>query len=261
MDEDAADDAAAGACLHLCVLAHAVSSPGNSVIKISNGNSEVDDAAAAALVAVQGVVLPRIKDALHRLHRVPSYVRCLCLVARKDLVISVVSDCITQPIISRLFSEAASLQGSAAALKQLFAHLEKEWVQLLLLLQHPSILLSDNREIDAGVELLLSPFFSRLLKSEFCNDFVQVDTVTDRYFAYMNGLQTLACSSACAVSNDARAFLQQQHANSSAVWALPLRALYQVRVPPCFCMLLTILCTKSHFIFCRAVFPKSSQYW
>lgn len=230
IDQDASDDLAAGACLHLCALAHAVGRFGDS--RNNCATSEVDDAAAAAVLAVQGVVLPRIKGALQRLHRVPNYVRCLCLVASKDLVISIVSESITLPVISRVFSRAGSPQCSAAVLMQIFADLEREWVQLLLLFQHPRILLSDNQEFDAAVELLLSPFFARLLKSEFCTDFVQVDTVADRYFSYMNGLQILARSSACAVSDDARAFLQQQHASSHVVWALPLRALSQVRAPP-----------------------------
>lgn len=241
MDRDAADDAAAGDCLHLCALARAVGSSSNSENSRACGNSEVDDAAAAAVLAVQGVVLPRIKDALHRLHRVPSYVRCICLFAHKDLVVSTMSDGITLPVISRLFSRAASSQGSAAALLQLFTDLETEWCKLLQLLQHPRILLSNNQEIDASVELLLSQFFARLLKSEFCSDFVQVDTVVDRYFSYMSGLQLLARSSACAVSVDARIFLQQQHANSPAVWALPLRALSQVRNLP--------LLLQQHIIF------------
>jgi hypothetical protein len=232
MDQDAADDVAAGACLHICVLAHAVSRVGNNETICAKRDSAVDDAAAAAVLAVHGVVLPRIKDALHRLHRVPSYARSLCLVAHKDLAISIMLDCITLPVISRLFSQSVTSQGSAAALMQIFVDFEKEWVQLLLLLQHPNMLLSNNQEIDVGVDLLLSPFFSRLLKSDFCTDFVQVDTVIDRYFSFMNGLQILARSSACAVSNHARDFLQHQHAKSPAVWALPLRALSQVRALP-----------------------------
>lgn len=231
-DQEDKDDVVAGSCLHLCVLAHAVDGLGNSGSKQASESSEVDAAAAAAVLAVQDLVLPRVKDALHRLHRVPSYIRCLCLIARKDLVISTIADVITHPIISRVFSSAAS-RGSAAALLQLFTDVEKELCQLLQLLQRPKLLLSNNEEIDVCADLLLVPFFARLLKSEYCADFVQVDTVTDRYFAYMNGLQLLAASSACSASDDARAFLQQQHEASSAVWALSLRALSQVRLTSC----------------------------
>ena len=230
MDQDFADEMAAGACLHLCVLAHAVSEVGNGGNDCSSSDkSEVDDAAAAAVVAVHEAVLPRIKDALRRLHRVPCYVRCLCLVACKDLVVSTISDAVTIPIISRVFATAAASRDPASALAQLFVDLETELCQLLQLLQRPRLLLSGEEELDAGVELLLAPFFARLLKSECCTDFVQVDTVTDRYFAYMKGLQLLANSPAC--SADMRAFLQHQHSASSAAWALPLRALSQVRPP------------------------------
>lgn len=229
MDQDAKDDENAGSCLHLCVLAHAVDGHGKGGEEHDDGIREVDDAAAAAVLAVQGLVLPCIKDALHRLHRVPSYVGCLCLVACKDLVINTFADAVTLPIISRLFSSAALSRGPAAALVQLFADLEKELSQLIQLLQRSKLLLSNNEEIDACVDLLLAPFFARLLKSEYCADFVQVDTVTDRYFAYMKGLQLLASCSACAGSDNARLFLQQQHEGSSAAWALPIRALSQVR--------------------------------
>ncbi len=232
MDQDAKDDEAVGSCLYLCVLAHAVAGFGKDGEQVVSDSSEVDDAAAAAVVAVQGLVLPRIRNALQRLHRVPSYVRCLCLVAPKDVVIATLSEAITLPIISRIFSSVASSRGSAADLTTLFTDLEKEWCQLLQLLERPTLLLSNNEHIDAGVLLLLAPFLARLHKSEYCNDFVQVDTVIHRYVAYTQGLQLLASSPACSVSDDARAFLQQQHERSSAAWALPLRALSQVRKFP-----------------------------
>lgn len=231
MDEEGKDDLVAGSCLHLCVLAHAVDGFGSNCSRRASEISEVDAAAAAAVLAVQDLVLPLVKDAFHRLLRVPCYIRCLCLIARKDLVISTIADVITHPIISRVFSSAAS-RGSAAALLQLFTDVAKELCQLLQLFQRPKLLLSNNEEIDVCADLLLVPFFARLLKSEYCADFVQVDTVTDRYFAYMSGLQLLAASSACSASDDTRAFLQQQHEASSAVWALSLRALSQVRLTP-----------------------------
>jgi hypothetical protein len=224
MDQDCADELAAGTCLHLCVLAHAVAGAGSNYVSCS---CEVEAAAAAAIIAVQSLVLPRIQDALHRHHRLPGYVRCLCLVARKDIVLTTISNAITHPIISGIFSHAALLPNSAAALMQLFIILEKELCQLLQLFQRPKLLLPDD-EIDVSVDLLLSPFFNRLLKSEYCTDFVQVDTVADRYFAYMKGLQHLAGSSVCNDNDAMRAFLLEQHACSSAAWALPLRALHQV---------------------------------
>ena len=236
MDQDAADETAAGACLHLCMLAHAVSEVDNGGNECGSNNIEVEDAAAAAVVAVHEAVLPRIKDALHRLHRVPCYVRCLCLVAGKELVISIISDAITCPILSKIFASAASSRDPSSAITQLFVDLETELCQLLQLLQRSRLLLSGDQEIDAGVELLLAPFFARLLKSEWCTDFVQVDTVADRYFSYMKGLQLLANSSACNDSDDMRSFLLHQHEASSSSWALPLRALSQVQLPsthPC----------------------------
>ena len=229
IDHDASGDTASGACLHLCLLAHSVEGLGKNGVSLVDGSNEVDNAAAAAVLAVQALVLPRIKDALRRLHRVPSYIRCLCLIAPRGLVLSTILDSISLPVISRIFSSATSVSGSAAALAQLFVDLEKELCLLLQLLQRPALLLSDHSEIDACEEFLLTPFFARLLKSEYCTDFVQVDTVTDRYFAYMKGLQLLAGSSALSASQNARVFLQQRHESSSATWALPLRALSQVR--------------------------------